>query len=84
MILKLKNVNFIIVKIFFCEKIYIPKKYRYLTYLKLYFFIGYKDDDHKTKLLRIMLPKTSAYVKSYERGTKWMHLLIKDDELLET
>ena len=30
-----------------------------------------------------MIPKTSAFVKSYHGQTKWMHYLIKDDELLE-
>ena len=30
-----------------------------------------------------MLPKTSAYVKSYAGQTKWMYCLIEDDELLE-
>ena len=30
-----------------------------------------------------MLFKTSAYVKSYDRQTKWMYFLIEDDELLE-
>ena len=30
-----------------------------------------------------MLPKTSAYVKSYDGETKWMYFLIKDDDLLE-
>ena len=30
-----------------------------------------------------MLPKTSAYVKSYDGKTKWMYFLIKDDGLLE-
>ena len=29
-----------------------------------------------------MLPKTSAYVKSYDGQTKWMYVLIEDDELL--
>ena len=28
-----------------------------------------------------MLPKTSAYVKSYNRQTKWMYFLIEDDDL---
>ena len=46
------------------------------------YFVGYKDDNHKMKPLRIMLPKTSAYVKSYDGETKWMYLFIKD-ELLE-
>ena len=40
--------------------------------------------DHKIKPLRIMLlPKASAYVKSYSGQTKWMYLLIEDDDLLE-
>ena len=30
-----------------------------------------------------MLPKTSAYVKSYDRKTKWMYFVIKDDDFLE-
>ena len=30
-----------------------------------------------------MLPKTSVYVKSYDRQTKWMYFLIEDDGLLE-
>ena len=31
-----------------------------------------------------MLPKTSAYVKSYDVQTKWMYFFIEDDDLLET
>ena len=30
-----------------------------------------------------MLPKTSSYVKSYDRQTKWMYFLAEDDDLLE-
>ena len=30
-----------------------------------------------------MLPKTRAYVKSYDGQTKWMYFLIEDDDLLE-
>ena len=30
-----------------------------------------------------MFQKTSAYVKSYDRKTKWMYFLIEDDDLLE-
>ena len=30
-----------------------------------------------------MLPKTSAYVKSYGGQTKWMYLLFEDNNLLE-
>ena len=34
------------------------------------YFIGYLYNDQKVKLLQIMLPKTSAYVKSYDGQTK--------------
>ena len=47
------------------------------------YFIGYLYDDYKIKPLHIMLPKTSAYVKSYDGQTRWMYLLIKDDDLLK-
>ena len=30
-----------------------------------------------------MIPKTSAYLKSYDGQTKWMYFLIEDDDLLE-
>ena len=30
-----------------------------------------------------MLPKASAYLKSYDGRTKWMYFLIEDDDLLE-
>ena len=30
-----------------------------------------------------MLPKTSAYVKSYDGQTKWVYLFIEDDDLLK-
>ena len=30
-----------------------------------------------------MLPKTSAYVKSYDGQTSWMYFLIEDDQFLE-
>ena len=38
---------------------------------------------NKVKSLHIMLPKTSAYVKSYDGQTKWMYFLIEDDDLLK-
>ena len=47
------------------------------------YFIGYLYNDNKVKPLHIMLPKTSAYVKSYDGQTKWMYFLIEDDDLLE-
>ena len=40
-------------------------------------------DNHKVKPLHIILPKTSAYVKSYDGQTKWMCFLIEDDDFLE-
>ena len=45
--------------------------------------VGYLYNDHKIKPLHIMLPNTSAYVKSYDGQTKWIYFLIEDDELLE-
>ena len=43
------------------------------------FFVRYLFYDYKVKLLHIMLPKMSAYVKSYDGQNKWMYLLIDDD-----
>ena len=34
-------------------------------------------------LLHIVLPKRTAYMKSYDEQTKWMYFLIEDDDLLE-
>ena len=64
------------------------KKYSYLTRFLLVkknynYFIGYLCSDNKFKPLHIRLPKTSAWVKSYDGQTKWMHFLNKDDNLLE-
>ena len=47
------------------------------------YFIGYLYDNHKVKPLHIMLPKTSAYVRTYDGQTKWMYFLIEDDDLLK-
>ena len=47
-------------KIYFFEK-----NYKY--------FIGYLYDNHKVKLLHIMIPKTNTYVKSYDGQSKWMY-----------
>ena len=40
-------------------------------------------NDHKVKSLHIMVPKASAYVKSYNGQTTWMHILIENDDLVE-
>ena len=47
------------------------------------YFIGYLYNDDKVKPLHIMLPKTSAYVNSFDGQTKWMYSLIEDNDLLE-
>ena len=46
------------------------------------YFNGYCRDVYKIKPLQIMLPKTSTYVKIYDGQTKWMYVLIKDDDIL--
>ena len=38
---------------------------------------------NKVKPLNIMLPKISAYVKSYDGQTKWIYFSIEDDDLLK-
>ena len=40
-------------------------------------------NDHKVKPLYITLPKTRAYVKSYDGQTQWMYFLIQNDDVLE-
>ena len=69
MILKLKKINFTAIK----RKG--GKGYKY--------FIGYLYNDHKVKPLHIMIPTTSAYVKGSVGQTKWIYLLIEDDNLVE-
>ena len=51
------------------------KRYKY--------FIGYLYNDYKFKPLHIMLPKTSAYLKSYDGQTKCLYFWIEDNDLLE-
>ena len=46
------------------------------------YFIGYLYNDNKVKPIHIMLPKTSAYIKSYDEQTKWIYFLIDDGNLL--
>ena len=47
------------------------------------YFIGALYNDHKVKPLHLKLPKTSAYVNSYDGQTKWMYFSIEDNDLLE-
>ena len=44
------------------------------------YFNDYLYNGNKVKPLNIMLPKTSAYVKSYNPQTGWMYFLIEDDD----
>ena len=44
------------------------------------YFLGYIDADYKIKPFSIILPNTSAYIKSYDTKTKWMSFFIKDEE----
>ena len=70
----LKDVD--IEKVLVSNKIYFGEKnYKYFT--------GYLCNNNKVKPLRNMLPRTSAYVKSYDGQTKRMFFLIDDDDLLE-
>ena len=64
------------------EKVLVSKKI-YSDEKSYKYFIGCLHIDHKAKPLHIMLPRTSAYVKSYDWQTKWMYFLIKDDDLVE-
>ena len=44
-------------------------------------FTGYLYNDNKVRPLHIMLPTTSAYVKSYDGETKYIYFLTEDDNL---
>ena len=61
----------------------VSKKTSFVEEKKKIYFIGYSYNDHKVKLLHIMLLEISASVKGYNGKTKWMYFLIKDDGLLE-
>ena len=86
--LKLKKINFTVIRLIILlkdvdiEKVIVPNKIP-LGEKNYKYFIGYFYDDHKVKPLHLMLPKTSAYVKSFDGQTKWMYFMIEDDDLLE-
>ena len=40
-------------------------------------------NDHKVKLLHIILPKTNPYLKGYDGQIKWMYFLIELNDLLK-
>ena len=45
------------------------------------YFIDYLYNNDKA--IKLMLPKTSTYVKRYDGQTIWMYFLIEDDGLLK-
>ena len=47
-------------------------------------FIVQKDDTHKIEPVRIILPKTSSYIKCYDGETKQMYFFNENGKLLET
>ena len=64
------------------EKVLVSKKISFGE--KNYkYFIGYLYNEHNVKALHIILPKTSAYIKSYDGQTKCMYFLIEGDKLLK-
>ena len=41
------------------------------------------DHDYKVYPFSIILPKTRAYVKGYDGESKYVHVLIEEDDLLK-
>ena len=87
MILNLRKINFTIKVVFLkkdanIEKVLVSKKF-YSGEKNHRYFIGYLYHDYKVKPVRIILPKTNAYVKSHDEQSKWIYFLIEDDELLK-
>ena len=84
--LKLKNINFTAIKALYLEDVDIQKALvsnKVSSGEKSYkYFIDYLYDDHKVKPLHIMLPRSSTFVKGYDRQTRWMYFFIKHDEYL--
>ena len=67
--LKLKNKFTAVGLLFFLKYEDIEKLFR-LEKTTGWKIIGYLYNDNKVKPLHIMLPKTSAYIKSYDEQTK--------------
>ena len=57
----------------------------FLDHLSVSYDHDYLYNDHKNKPLYITLPKTSAFVKSYDGQTKWIFLnfFLENDDLLK-
>ena len=84
----MKNINFSAIRLLFVlkdvdiEKVLVSNKI-YFGEINYKYFIGWLYVNHKVKPLHIMLPRTRAYVKSYDGETKFMYFLTEDDDLLE-
>ena len=74
MIIKLKNLNFTIIK-FFLEDVDIDS---ILICVKL----SSGEKNCRCPFI-IIFPKLSAYIESFDGETKWMYFLVEDDELLK-
>ena len=87
--MKLKKINFTVMyfNFFFwgevdIEKVLVSSKISFGE-KNCKYFIGYLYDGNKVNPLNVMLPKTSAYVRSYDGQIKLMYFLIEDDDLLK-
>ena len=84
--LKLKKINFttidrtpIFLGVVVIKKVLVPNKV-FLSEKNYKYFIGYLYNGNKVKPLNVILPKTSAYIKSYDGQTKRMYFFIRNDD----
>ena len=82
--LKLKKINVTAIKVLFFsedadnEKVVVSIKIS-AGGINYKYCIGYLYNDHKVKALYIMLPKTTACIKSYDGQAKWMYVSFEDN-----
>ena len=86
----MKNINFMAIIVLFFSRFLVDinnvsESNKISSGEKSYqkYFIGYVCDDYKIKPLHIILPKTSAYVRSYDGQTKLMYFFTEDDDFTE-
>ena len=63
------------------DQIVISDKFKH-SYDGFKYFVGYKEGEI-VKLLCIILPQMSGYIKYFENGGKNMSFMIKDDDVLD-
>ena len=63
------------------DQIVISDKFKH-SYDGFKYFVGYKEGEI-VKLLCIILPQMSGYIKYFENGGKNMSFVIKDDDVLD-